>query len=1539
MKRHYNLASQGSGTSPTLLAGINRPVARFAKRMTLAMASLFIFSSAQVFAQTELCIPAPDYVDGDGITNVNIGSINNTTRLETPNYGDYTSQVVNLGQGVSYPISVTIATGSGYNVKVWVDWNNNNIFETGEQALTEITESTITATVTGNIAVPATATLGNHHLRIGITPDYAAPVLPCYTGFNAAAYEDYTINVTTTPTCFLPRNLAVVNAGPGTINLSWAAPANGTTATGYEYAITTTATPPASGTAVTATSVTGITVPLDVTGYIYVRSNCGNNNYSEWVAASFYNGVCVPTPALVNGEGITNFTFGTINNETLTEDGNYGNFTNLAASVGQGVTKTFSVTLSTGTSYRVGIWVDWNNDLDFDDEGEHVYAGTSANRAVDVLSGTITVPANASLGAHRLRLGGGLTFGQELVPCYTDFLGTFEDYTINVTTPPSCFTPLNPTGVSVAAGVANISWTAPSLGTAPAGYEYAVTITATPPATGTAVTATNANNVTVTANAVNYIHVRTNCGGNDYSEWMTATYYNGYCTPEPGYVDGDGITNFTIGTINNTGTPSSVRYENYTDQVAAIGQGVSKQFSISFNTANNAYTTKIWVDWNNDLDFDDAGEEVYTGTSARTERALLNGYITVPLTAALGNHRLRIGALPADRQGPVPCSNNNYGDFEDYTLNVIAPPSCYAPANFAAVSQASGLATVSWTAPALGTVPAGYEYAVTATSEAPATGIVTTATTLNNLAITPNATNYLHVRTSCGGSDFSEWLTISLYNGYCIPAPQTVDNDGITNVTIGSINNTTADQEVYSDFSAQVVNIGQGVTQQFSVSLFTNTPYNVKMWADLNDNLIFEDSELIYNGISPEGVTSVIRSTFTIPLTAPLGNHRLRIAGTPGSTEATPCDIIYYGAYEDYTINVTVPPTCYTPLSPAGNVIGSGNVNLSWTAPLLGHTPAGYEYAVTTSTTSPSAGTPITATSVTGYALAADDTYYYLHVRTNCGDNDFSEWVISERFKFTRGDICSDAINLGTRTSPLVTSTEGAADDYEPTCGSGSGPDIYYSIEVPNGYTLTIGVTDAGYDYAGAAFYGSCANQVSLSCTSVGSENPNTVWENISGSSKTVYWVQDGFNGTSGAFTLAWSLAPPAACDRPRELDTFVTSLTTTNVSWMVPNTGAPAGYEYAVTTSETPPESGTYTTETSATGVAVSPNVDSFLHVRSVCGEDGTSIWVTFPFFSGYCLPTNTNSTEYYISSISTRGAETNLSNTSTGFSAYSDFTATQSLSTYAGGSFVITATTPNPSDTYLYNVWIDWNSNYDFTDNGERVINSGYLTSPATLASITVPLGTPVGSYRMRIRNAHLGVLNSPCGDQGYGETEDYTINIVATPSCFPPSNPVITVADAGYANLGWSPPQLGGTPSGYEYVFSPTATAPTGSGTFTDTFFVGDAEYDPAQSVYLFVRSVCGGGEFSNWVGNQILGTDNPQLNANNVIVYKDGNAINITSGTTLMTGIAVYDTRGRMLYSQANINSTQTTVTDMPIQQQVIIVEVTTAKGKVTKRIVF
>jgi len=2002
MRKNYKLLPGGSHNLLWRSGGNehpdegNSPPAFAKKSAMLFTAMLFMFATMQTFAQTSYCTPAPASVDNQGIINVTIGSINNATGAEAGRYGDYSVQIVNIGQGIIQPFSITFGTGYTYDTKIWVDWNNDFDFDdAGEQVYFGTSTNANPTTLTGTFTVPATATLGNHRLRIGGLDEGGTAgenVTPCYNG-TYGSYEDYTINVTLPPTCFTPANAVATVTGPGNANLSWTGPtlgttpvgyeyavdtniaspssgtattgtsvtgytgfadstnyylhvrtncgdgsysewitslafryiggdtcaaaialdaltsplssttagaandytptcsfspnapdlfysivvpvgyklsigqtannydsvhsafygtcdnrtvlvcydypelpadgaaatlvwenttgssqtvywvqdgynaANGTftlawtltpppacniptavtaqllstisanlswgipvtgTPTGYQYAVTTSATAPESGTATAATSVAGVTVTANQTNYLHVRTACGNNEFSTWVTYSFFTGYCTPAPTSVDNQGIINVTIGTINNTTVTEPGRYGDYTAQIVNVGQGVTQPFTITLGTGFTYDTRMWIDWNDDLDFNDEGEQVFATESTNANPVTLTGTFTVPANAILGNHRIRIGG--QDNGPTTPCYTGTYGTFEDYTINVTLPPACFTPANAIGTTTASGLANLNWTAPALGTTPtgyeyvvdtvataptvagttstvtsitgysglldntyyylhvrtncgsgsysewitspafrylegdtcataisldaltspissttagagndytptcsfsnapdlfysiivpvgyklsigqtannyddvhsafygtcddrtvllcadypelpsegptatllwenttgstqtvywvqdgygaangtftlawtltpppacnvptaviatltnpttatvswggpvtgtaAGYEYAVTNSATPPATGTATTDMAVTGVPVTLNIYSYLHVRTSCGDTGFSEWVTFRFYSGYCIPAPTSLDGIGITNVTIGSINNTTVAEAGNYGNYSAQIVNVGQGVTQPFSITFSTGFT-YDTKIWIDWNDDLDFDDEGEQVYFGTSLAPRPSTLSGTFTVPATATLGQHRLRIGGLDdggTDGVNVTPCYTGIYGSYEDYTINVTTPPVCFTPVAPTAVNAGAGFVNISWTAPTLGGAPTGYEYVVDTTAGAPTvSGTATTETSVTNVAAPLNITGYLHVRTNCGNGDYSEWVTTSFYNGVCIPAPLSVDGIGITNVAIGSINNTTQDEPGhYGNYSAQVVNIGQGVTQTFAITFSTGFTYDTKIWVDWNDDLDFDDEgEQVYFGTSLVPNPTTLTGTFTVPANATLGNHRLRIGGVDfGDTNGvnvTPCYTGGYGSYEDYTINVTTPPSCFTPTNAVGVAVASNNANLSWTAPTLGSAPTGYEYVVDTFATAPTvAGTASATTTVTGYTGIIDDVYYYLHVRTNCGEGDYSEWITSSRFKFLLGDTCVTAVNLDNQTSPYSSSTEGTGNDYTPTCSFSNAPELFYSLTVPNGYTVTIGLTANGYDSVHSVFYGSCDSQTGLTCTDT--ELVNTVWENTTGSSQTIYWVQDGYNANSGTFTLAWSLVGPVTCDKPRDLAVQLTSLTTADLTWTVPNTGSPEGYEYAVTTSATPPESGTFTAGTTVPDVTVTPNVALYLHVRSACGPtDGFSVWVTIPFFSGYCVPSNT-STGFYITSITTTGALTNVATTSPTFSAFTDYTATQTITSYAGGIFEIQATT-NTSASYIYSVWIDWNNDFDFDDEGERVLTTDRTTaSLVNLGEIAIPVTAAQGTYRMRIRNANVGSPVPACGD-AVGEAEDYTLVIAETPTCLPPYNLTIEPTDTGFANLRWSPSLLSVVPVGYEYVFGPSSSIPAAGGTPVSIPFAGDVEYNPEVSVYLFVRSICGDGDFSEWAPAFILDVATPKLLANNVIAFKDGNAINITSESALITGVSIYDTRGRKLYNQS-LNNNNVVISDLQIQQQVIILEIKTTKGTISKRIIF
>jgi hypothetical protein len=110
---------------------------------------------------------------------------------------------------------------------------------------------------------------------------------------------------------------------------------------------------------------------------------------------------------------------------------------------------------------------------------------------------------------------------------------------------------------------------------------------------------------------------------------------------------------------------------------------------------------------------------------------------------------------------------------------------------------------------------------------------------------------------------------------------------------------------------------------------------------------------------------------------------------------------------------------------------------------------------------------------------------------------------------------------------------------------------------------------------------------------------------------------------------------------------------------------------------------------------------------------------------------------------------------------------------------------------------------------------------------------------------------------------------------------------------------------------------------------------------ENAYTFTSEA---GTFSDrfevvYAAQQNLGTNILELDPNSVMVFKDGTNINISAKTTEITSINVFDIRGRKLYAKAGINATEAVVNGLHVQQQVLIVEIHTSKGKVTKRIVF
>lgn len=370
-----------------------------------------------------------------GAAKINLYSTNRTGWLISPtfnltagnyrvkfDYGvtDYDVTTPASGWGADDKVQFLMSTDGGTTWTVLQTWDSTNIPSNSTNNYVNI--------------LPASALVNNVKFAFygtdGTTDD-------------TSDFEFFVDNfvIDSVPTCAEPTNVVTTVVTATTANVTWQA-TNPVPANGYTVYYSTTNTAPTSGTVLNATNsvsstttsatLTGLTT--DATYYVWVRSNCSTTNSSPWTGpANVLVGYCAPAPSSVDGQGITNVTFGSapniVNNTTVAETNNYGNYSSMIGDVTGGVATPVSITFQTGYTYDTTIWVDLNNNLVFE-ASEALYTGQSTSTNPTTLSASITIPAGTPNGQYRMRIGS--QDDGPATPCYSGSFGSYEDYTVNV---------------------------------------------------------------------------------------------------------------------------------------------------------------------------------------------------------------------------------------------------------------------------------------------------------------------------------------------------------------------------------------------------------------------------------------------------------------------------------------------------------------------------------------------------------------------------------------------------------------------------------------------------------------------------------------------------------------------------------------------------------------------------------------------------------------------------------------------------------------------------------------------------------------------------------------------------------------------------------------------------------------------------------------------------------------------------------------------------------------------------------------------------
>jgi len=215
------------------------------------------------------------------------------------------------------------------------------------------------------------------------------------------------------------------------------------------------------------------------------------------------------------------------------------------------------------------------------------------------------------------------------------------------------------------------------------------------------------------------------------------------------------------------------------------------------------------------------------------------------------------------------------------------------------------------------------------------------------------------------------------------------------------------------------------------------------------------------------------------------------------------------------------------------------------------------------------------------------------------------------------------------------------------------------------------------------------------------------------------------------------------------------------------------------------------YTNIAGATNTTYSgtQTVNTYYQCIISCTNSGLSVtsnvlYVTMnSFLSCYCGSASNSNLDTDIGNITFGGinngiATPTVSNpTATG--TFSDFTSLPALDFAQGNTYTFSMTQITSGATFYdayVNVFIDWNQDGTFDPVTERAFNAGLttVTNPTLSGNILIPSNSTLGNTRMRVILNEAGTATDPsCGNYGYGETEDYLINIIPCSSAQPTAN----------------------------------------------------------------------------------------------------------------------------------------------------------------------
>ncbi len=899
-----------------------------------------------------------------------------------------------------------------------------------------------------------------------------------------------------------------------------------------------------------------------------------------------------------------------------------------------------------------------------------------------------------------------------------------------------------------------------------------------------------------------------------FSQYCTSNLYSSGCWNL--YIESFS-TSGGVSNIDNqhTGCGYATGYYTYYPTQTHIGsQGSTVDFKLVKPPFGQMYYS-IWVDWNEDFDFSDSGEEVHVGFITLTDS--VSASFTIPAGTTPGSKRLRVRTGMNALTGP--CNSAFIGEAEDYNLIVVSAANCASSpvAGTAVSSQATACPNLSFVLSLSGLslgVGSTLQWQSRPAGGAPWSDIPGATNGVVSIYSQTQASDYRAYVVCGNASDTSTIVSIgqgSFLSCYCSPANGTqLTNGGSNLITLLTMPASTL---FYSTptVSASGYTLVPPTTATTTATLNPGEVYTINagvngigvdemaMWIDYDMNGIFDANER--TDFTVTGNNAV--ATFVVPASATPGITGMRITALQDDVEDPCTTSTFQGEVLDFGVTISSLAGC-TGVPIAGTATGPDTICVN-TAFMLGSSgttlASGLSFQWQQKEDGANTWTDIPGGTTKYFTIASQSVTTDYRLIVHCGTSSDTSGVLTVTQRSIMQCYCtSSSNNLPLVSSPAnyITNVtiQGTTLNASSSSTSSNGYTLVPATPASNTATLNPGETyifnatlsslaqvDLWIDFnqnaefeIGEKIPVQAVNSTATAYINVpASATPSTTGMRVRGTPSGVSFPCNvAGSGEIEDYAINIVTLPPCSGTPSAGSATAGVNSVCVNTPFTLTLSGSSqlAGLSYQWQSKES--TSATWIDISGATGkFHIVQNQSTTTEYRAIvsCGVSGdTSIPVTVtqnPVIDCYCSP-NTGHTFVttavnLISNVDIAGTTLNVSTSAVPLNGYTQHPVsipTNTATLAPGITYLLDLTlTSTPGGVVA---WIDYNQN------GEFEVSEALTPGAANTMLFTVPTSATPGLTGMRVVAGNLLNSSGPCDFITSGEVEDFGITIAPHANC---------------------------------------------------------------------------------------------------------------------------------------------------------------------------